>query len=222
VVPAPSDEPQVGPATPYFTGRESVRITDIEFADTTSVAALGRQFLAKLEEQQPLDHNYRKFLGSQLKDLKLLGSNITVVRASKIQDVPRLAQFLAKVTAPLGLLDEEDVDIITKDLADCVQNKSYLNYQVFPATSGSAALVGDFDYFARENYVIAACGDAENIELALVTGIYVANKKVVPYEIVGFFPKQHLKRYLRWTFAQSLAGQCTVGDASGRIDLHLA
>jgi hypothetical protein len=96
-------------------------------------------------------------------------------------------------------------------------------YQVFPAVTGSRNFGANvFDNFARENYVYAACGDSERIEIALVTGIYVANDRPNAAPLPGFDARKVLKRYLQWSFSQSLAGTCSTPIPEGRIALNLA
>lgn len=218
----PAPQAPAVPAAPFWTDRESVRYTDVQFEDTTSVAALGQAFLAQLQQEQIFTEEGRKFLGTRLTGLRLLGANITVVHSNATES-RRLPQFLAQKTVQLGLLNHEDVDLITADLAECVANQSSLVYQVFPAVTGSRNFGANiFDNFARENYVYAACGDSERIELALVTGIYVANNRQTATPLPGFDARKVLKKYLQWSFSQSLAGTCSTPIPEGRIPLNLA
>lgn len=164
----------------------------------------------------------RKLIGSRLVGLRLLGANITKVHANATES-HRLPAYLAQKTASLGLLNDEDVALITQDLAECVEQESFLSYQVFPAVTGSKTLgVNLFDNYARENYLYAACGDSDRIEIALVTGIYVANNRPNAQPLPGFDARKVLKKYLQWSFAHSLAGTCTAAIPEGRINLNLA
>ncbi len=80
---------------------------------------------------------------------------------------------------------------------------------MFPAVTGSGSLgAAKYDNFARENYVYAACGNPDRIELALVTGIYVAKNRADAAPLPGFDARKVLKKYLQLSFAWSLAGTC--------------
>jgi hypothetical protein len=222
VLKTPSPQAPAAPAAPFYTGRDTVRYTDVQFEDTTSLAALSQTFASLLEQETIFTEAGRKFVGTRLVGLRLLGANITVVHSNATES-HRLPHFLQQQTRQLGLLNHEDVDLITADLAQCVANQSALIYQVFPAVTGSRNFGASvFDHFARENYVYAACGNADRIELALVTGIYVANDRPTAQPLPGFDARKVLKRYLQWSFTHSLAGTCSTAIPEGRISLNLA
>lgn len=183
---------------------------------------MGAHFAEQLEANEIFSDSGRKLLGGQLVGLRLLGANIIKVHSTAAES-HRLPAFLLQKSASLGLLNDEDVTQITQDLAECVDQESYLSYQVFPAVTGSKNLgVNIFDHYARENYLYAACGNSDRIEIALVTGIYVANARQNAQPLLGFDARKVLKKYLQWSFAHSLAGTCTAAIPEGRINLNLA